>query len=82
MINDERKPTQRTESELRELLNEEQELALKQVENFGWELKFIRTPVFQEWTVVIFNAEGDKVGVLEPDGSINMSPNIKVRKLQ
>jgi hypothetical protein len=47
-------------------LNEVQRLALHSLENFGWELAFIRRPLFVP-------------PVLEEDGSVNLSPLAKWR---
>lgn len=61
------------------MLNTGQRQALHQMENFGWRLYFIRRPLFANILVVIVNGEGNKVGVLEEDGRINMEPDIKLR---
>jgi hypothetical protein len=36
--------------------------------------------LFQETVPVVCSAEGDKIGILEEDGRINMEPDIKVRE--
>ena len=74
------KLNKRLRSELKDKLNEEQKLAMRQAESFGWELRFIREPLFQEPTAVIYSAGGDRIGVLEPDGRIDVKPDIKVRE--
>ena len=63
-----------------ELLNEIQLLALRRVESFGWKLQFIRRPLFQEPVPVVIDAEGQKIGILEEDGRINMEPDIQLRE--
>lgn len=62
------------------MLNELQNLALKQLEGFGWRLHFIRRPLFQELVVVVTDSTGEKMGILEEDGSINMAPAITLRE--
>lgn len=62
------------------MLNELQRLSLKQLEGFGWRLHFIRRPLFQELVVVVIDSAGEKMGILEEDGSIDMSPAIKLRE--
>ncbi|MBQ0794781.1 hypothetical protein [Zhongshania sp.] len=62
-----------------DMLNELQHLALRQMEGFGWRLHFIRRPLFQERVVVVIDASGENIGILEEDGSINMSPAIAHR---
>ena len=64
---------------LEDYLNEVQLQALGQLENFGWELKFIRRPVFEKAIVVIMSGGGEKVGILEEDGSINTEIDIVIR---
>ena len=80
MDNEKRKAEQKTSEQLKDKLTEAQKLALHQAESFGWELRFIREPLFQEPTAVICRAEGDRIGVLESDGRIDMKPDIKVRE--
>jgi hypothetical protein len=65
---------------LEDVLNEMQKLALRQMERFGWQLLFIRRPLFQEPIPVVFSADGEKIGILEDDGRVNMHPDIEVRK--
>ena len=80
-MNDEKRRVEQIHQEqLKNSLNLLQKLALTQVENFGWELQFIRQPLFQEPTAVICSGERDKIGVLELDGRVNLKPNINVRE--
>ncbi|GGY87261.1 hypothetical protein GCM10011613_35570 [Cellvibrio zantedeschiae] len=60
-------------------LNEVQRLALHSLENFGWQLAFIRRPLFVPPIVVVKNSEQSKFAVLEEDGSVNLSPLAKWR---
>jgi hypothetical protein len=64
---------------LEEVLNEHQLLALHRIEGFGWELRFVRRPLFQAAIPVVYNNEGTSIGVLEEDGRINMEPDIQIR---
>jgi hypothetical protein len=80
MDRDKRKRDKPVPDRLEAVLNEMQMLALHQVESFGWQLRFVRKPLFQEPVPVVFSAEGDKIGILEEDGRINMEPDIKVRE--
>lgn len=64
---------------LEELLSEFQMMALRRIEGFGWELRFVRWHNLQTPTPVVFSADGNKIGVLEEDGRINMEPDIKLR---
>lgn len=60
-------------------LSEVQRIALHSLENFGWELAFIRRPLFVPPVVVVKNSEQSKYAVLEEDGSVNLSPVAKWR---
>ena len=60
-------------------LNEVQRIALNSLENFGWQLAFIRRPLFVPPMVVVKNSEQSKFAVLEEDGSVNLSPTAKWR---
>lgn len=80
MERDKRQGQQPLPPRLEEALNELQMLALRQMEGFGWELRFVRRPLFQEPVSVIFSANGDKIGVLEEDGRITLDADIKVRE--
>ena len=79
MGDEKRKVEQDSQVQLKNRLNLVQKLALYQAENFGWELQFIRKPLFQEPTAVICNTERDRIGLLELDGRINVKPEIEVR---
>lgn len=65
---------------LDDILSEFQSMALRRIEGFGWELRFVRQRAFHAPTPVIYSADGDKIGVLEEDGRINMEPDIKLRE--
>lgn len=60
-------------------LNEVQRLALHSLENFGWQLAFIRRPLFVPPMIVVKNSEQSKFAVLEEDGSVNLSPLVRWR---
>lgn len=61
------------------LLTEEQMLTMRQLANFGWQVAFIRRPLFQEVVVVVTRDHGDEIGVLEPDGKLNLEAGITLR---
>ncbi len=64
---------------LDEFLNPDQSMSLRQMESFGWQIAFIRRPLFQEPVVVVANNDQSKYGVLELDGSINVDAMISMR---
>ena len=64
---------------LRRELNEAQILTLAGLENFGWELKFVRRPLFQAAVPVVFDSDRKQYAVLELDGTLNENPGFKIR---
>ncbi len=60
-------------------LNDVQRIALSSLDNFGWKLAFIRRPLFSPPLVVVKNSSKGKLAILEEDGSVNLSPQIKWR---
>jgi hypothetical protein len=47
---------------------------LRRLESYDWRLHFIRRPLFQEFVLVVIDSAGEKIDILEEDGSIDMSP--------
>ncbi|WP_373080340.1 hypothetical protein [Zhongshania sp.] len=80
MDQDKRKGDEPIPRNLNKMLNDSQRAALTQLENFGWQLQFVRHPLFQEPVVVVVNPEGREFGVLEDDGRINMEAHIAFRE--
>lgn len=80
MTEPERRNTdQDSRARLRALLNEEQRTTLAELERFGWELKFIRRPLFQPLVPVVFDADRKTCAVLEIDGTLNEDPGFDIR---
>jgi hypothetical protein len=50
------------------------------MENYGWELNFIRRPLFQDVLPVLLHLDSNKIGVLEEDGTLNMQRDLNLRK--
>jgi hypothetical protein len=75
-----RKSSKQVPEDLMRLLNQLQILALRQIEQFGWSLEFVRRPMFENPIAVVMDGRGARIGVLEEDGRINMEPDIEVRK--
>ena len=61
-------------------LNSAQLSALNDLERFGWELKFIRRPLFQESVPVVFDPDRRRFGVLTIDGTLDEHPGFDIRK--
>ena len=66
--------------DLEETLNKAQIHMLRRMENFGWELKFIRRPLFQDVLPILLHLDSNKIGVLEEDGTINMQRDLNLRE--
>ncbi|HOC11041.1 MULTISPECIES: hypothetical protein [Thermomonas] len=64
---------------LRRELNEAQIDTLVGLERFGWELKFIRKPLFKASVPVIFDGDRKVFATLEPDGRLNEHPPFHIR---
>ena len=64
---------------LKRELNEEQRMTLSEIERFGWELKFIRHPMFLPSIAVVFDSDRRCFAVLEHDGTLNENPGIVIR---
>jgi hypothetical protein len=79
MVRDNRRGNKPIPDNLNEVLSNLQIVALQKAEGFGWKLKFVRRPLFQEVIPVITDPLDEKVGVLESDGKINLNPDIVIR---
>jgi hypothetical protein len=63
----------------RKLLNVEQLDSLRQLERFGWEICFIRMPLFQPLLVALYNETTDQYGTLAEDGQLDTESTLSVR---
>ena len=50
------------------------------MENFGWELKFIRRPLFQDVLPVLIHLDSNTFGVLDEDNTLNMHRDLNIRE--
>lgn len=64
---------------LRAQLNEDQLMTLCELERFGWELRFIRNPPFQDAIPVVIDGDRKAYAILKPDGSLEDNPRISLR---
>jgi hypothetical protein len=60
-------------------LNPTQAAALAELEHFGWELKFVRHPLFQDSMPVVFDPDRTHYAVLRADGTLDEHPPITIR---
>jgi hypothetical protein len=79
MDRERRQDTKPVPENLENILNEAQIRTLRSIRHFGWELHFVRRPMFQEVVPVLVNREGDKFIVLHENGAINEVPDLDLR---
>jgi len=60
-------------------LNAEQLVTLHSLESFGWELKFVRMPLFQDSVPVVFDSSRQTFAILKPDGTLEEQPDMVIR---
>jgi hypothetical protein len=65
--------------DIKSRLTTEQLLTVNRLEGFGWSIKFVRRPLFQDHTVVLFDPSGKRHAILEKDGSLDTTTEIPVR---
>ena len=66
-------------AKLRAELNEDQRIALSDLERYGWELKFIRHPLFQDNVPVVFDPDRNHFAVIRADGTLDENPGFDIR---
>ncbi len=79
MADDKRKGENPIPDDIKSYLNEDQLDQLHKIEGFGWHLKYVRRPVFQEPVIIVTSQDGKSIGILEEDGRLNLEPDIKIR---
>ena len=80
MSDDKRNSDKPVPDNINKYLTEAQSAELHHIESFGWTLKYIRRPLFQEKVVVVMSPDGTSIGVLEEDGRLNLESNIDTRE--
>ena len=66
-------------AKLREGLTPRQLGTVASMKAFQWELRFVRRPMFLAPIPVLFSHDGQRMVILEADGSINENPGFKIR---
>lgn len=79
MYGRERRRAEPDQATLRQGLTPAQLQALETLEHFKWRLRFVRRPLFRDPVPVVFDQQGQRFLVLEPDGSLNETPGITIR---
>ncbi len=60
-------------------LSVDQVIALRDIERFGWELKFVRRPPFQPLVPVVFDSDRKHYAVMRADGSLDEATQLQIR---
>ncbi len=76
---DRRKGVTPVPMDLQRYLNDDQMATLRQLENYGWELIFLRRPLFLEPTLVLKHVESGCMAVLDDHGELVQDPDISLR---
>jgi hypothetical protein len=80
-LQEERRSSEKhTQSTLKRLLSEEQQLALQKMEATGWKILFIRSRLLLPTVTVLTHIEDGDVVILEEDGSILQEHNLTFRQ--
>lgn len=79
MDRERRNGTDAERAKLRAELNEDQRQTLSDLERFGWELKFIRRPMFAESVPVVFDPDRNHFAVIRADGTLDEHPDFEIR---
>ncbi|WNH48664.1 MULTISPECIES: hypothetical protein [Stenotrophomonas] len=64
---------------LREGLSAEQRHTVDTLEQFGWQLRFVRRPIFRDAVPVLYDRSGQKYVVVQADGTLDESQTLKIR---
>ena len=80
MNNEKRSSDMPVPDNINDYLTDAQFAELHHIESFGWTLKYVRRPLFQERVVVVINPDGSSIGILEEDGRLNLESNIDTRE--
>jgi hypothetical protein len=80
MVDRERRQDKPAQSaSLRSQLNDDQLMTLRDLERFGWELKFVRRPPFQDAVPVVFDGDRKTFAVLLSDGTLDENSGLIIR---
>jgi len=58
-------------ADITRFMNTSQTLSLHQLESFGWHIKFVRHPLFQQPEIFIADSNNEVVGMLLEDGTVS-----------
>ena len=62
------------------LLNRDQKEALSPLKKFGWEVCFVRMPLFQPLVIALRNNVANRYALLLEDGCLDLKTDFKIRQ--
>ncbi len=74
-----RQPADAADALMRAALTPAQTREIATLEHFGWDLRFVRRPLFRDPVPVLFQRDGSRWIVVEGDGTLNENPGFKIR---
>jgi hypothetical protein len=66
-------------NDLKSRMTDFQRGTLARLEGFGWSIRFVRRPLFQDQTIVLVDPAGKDHAILLEDGSLDRDLDLAVR---
>ena len=60
-------------------LTDAQRASINQLEGFGWNLTFVRRPLFQSVVPILHDEDSGRYAILEADGTLNDDHELLIR---
>jgi hypothetical protein len=64
----------------KDLMTNDQIVSLRNLESFGWSLKYVRRPKFEPVEVVLISADGESYALLREDGELDQETPVASRE--
>ena len=71
MASDKRRGENAIPENCKELMTDDQIIALRNLESFGWSLKYVRRPKFAPIEVIVVSNDGKSFAILRDDGELD-----------
>jgi len=79
MVDEKRSKVPPVPDDYENLLTPLQMMGLRNIANFGWELRFVRREGVDVPVPVVKGADGQAIGVIDEDGNLDTNPDIRLR---
>jgi len=66
-------------ADLHRKMNDSQKATMRQLENFGWSIAFVRRPLFLDPIIVVRSFDNGRFGVVSSDGKVEFNPELPIR---